>query len=55
LPPTPVNRARGTSTGPLFSTRTGARLSRMQFFKALQRVAAQANAHLNAKIRRIRK
>ena len=29
----------------IFTTRTGARLSRMQFFKALQRVAQQANAH----------
>jgi integrase/recombinase XerD len=30
---------------PIFTTRTGARLSRMQFFKALQRVAQQANTH----------
>jgi integrase/recombinase XerD len=30
---------------PIFTTRTGARLSRMQFFKALQRVAEQANTH----------
>jgi integrase/recombinase XerD len=36
---------RGAAAGPLFPTRTGARLSRMQFFKALQRVASQANAN----------
>jgi integrase/recombinase XerD len=36
---------RGNITGPIFTTRTGARLSRMQFFKVLQRVADQANAH----------
>jgi integrase/recombinase XerD len=36
---------RRVKTGPLFPTRTGARLSRMQFFKVLQRVAGQANAH----------
>jgi integrase/recombinase XerD len=36
---------RGGAAGPLFPTRTGARLSRMQFFKALQRVANQANVN----------
>jgi integrase/recombinase XerD len=37
--------ARGTAPGPIFTTRTGARLTREQFYKALQRVADQANAH----------
>ncbi len=36
---------RGSAAGPVFVTRTGGRLSRMQFFKALQRVANQANAN----------
>jgi integrase/recombinase XerD len=36
---------RGGTPGPIFPTRTGARLSRIQFFKALQRVANQANAN----------
>jgi integrase/recombinase XerD len=35
----------GTKSGPMFPTRTGARLSRMQLFKVLQRVAKQANIH----------
>src|SRR6266851_4479141 len=35
----------GAPADPLFPTRTGSRLTRMQFFKALQRVADQANAH----------
>jgi integrase/recombinase XerD len=34
---------RDLKTGPLFPTRTGARLSRAQFFKVLRRVADQAN------------
>src|SRR5271166_1359329 len=38
------DRTGGVNT-PIFTTRTGARLSRMQFFKALQRVAEQANTH----------
>jgi integrase/recombinase XerD len=36
---------RGAKPGALFTTRTHARLSRMQLFKALQRVANQANAN----------
>ena len=36
---------RGDSPGPLFTTRTRERLDRVQVFKILQRVAAQANAH----------
>jgi integrase/recombinase XerD len=35
----------GAPADPIFPTRTGARLSRMQLFKALQRVADQANTH----------
>jgi integrase/recombinase XerD len=35
----------GAPADAIFPTRTGARLSRMQFFKALNRVADQANAH----------
>ena len=35
----------GAPADPIFPTRTGARLSRIQFFKALNRVADQANAH----------
>lgn len=38
--------ARGDAAGPMFTTRTGAALTRMQFFKVLQRVATQASAHL---------
>jgi integrase/recombinase XerD len=38
---------RGAKHGALFLTRTSARLSRMQLFKALQRVATQANANRN--------
>jgi hypothetical protein len=34
--------------GPLFTTRTGKRLSRTQLFLILQRVANQASAHLSA-------
>ena len=34
--------------GPVFTTRTGKRLSRTQMFLILQRVANQANAHLPA-------
>ncbi len=37
--------ARGPTPGPIFTTRSGARLSREQFYKALQRIADQANAH----------
>jgi integrase/recombinase XerD len=37
---------RGHKTGALFTTRTGERLTRMQLFKSLQRVANQANANL---------
>ncbi|MBI3795959.1 MAG: tyrosine-type recombinase/integrase [Deltaproteobacteria bacterium] len=37
---------RGDGKGPLFTTRSGERLSRVQLFLILQRVAAQANAHL---------
>jgi integrase/recombinase XerD len=36
----------GQEKGPLFTTRSGARVSRVQLFLILQRVAAQANAHL---------
>lgn len=39
-----ATRSRGVNE-PVFATRTGARLSRMQFFKALRRVAEQANSH----------
>ena len=35
-------------SGPVFSTRTGQRLTRHQLFLILQRVAAQANAHRRA-------
>lgn len=35
----------GAPADPIFPTRTGSRLTRMQFFKALQRVADQVNAH----------
>lgn len=38
----------GKGKGPLFMTRSGERLSRTQCFLILQRVAAQANAHLAA-------
>lgn len=38
----------GESKGPVFTTRTGKRLSRTQMFLILQRIAAQANAHLPA-------
>src|SRR5205823_2563856 len=38
-------KQRGPKLGAVFLTRSGARLSRMQFFKALQRVANQANAN----------
>jgi integrase/recombinase XerD len=34
--------------GPIFTTRTGARLTREQFYKAMQRVAEQANTHRKA-------
>jgi integrase/recombinase XerD len=37
----------GESKGPVFTTRTGKRLSRTQMFLILQRVASQANAHLS--------
>lgn len=36
---------RGEQSGPLFPTRTGDRLDRVQVFKILQRAAAQANVH----------
>jgi integrase/recombinase XerD len=36
---------RGDQPGPLFMTRTGERLDRVQVFKILQRIAAQANTH----------
>jgi integrase/recombinase XerD len=36
---------RGAKPGALFQIRTGTRLSRMQLFKALQRIANQANAN----------
>jgi len=36
---------RDDQPGPLFTTRTGERLDRVQVFKILQRVAAQANTH----------
>ena len=35
-------------SGPLFTTRTGQRLTRHQLFLILQRVAAQANVHRRA-------
>jgi len=38
---------RGETTAAIFTTRTGAALNRTQFFKVLQRVAAQASAHLS--------
>ncbi|MFZ0889028.1 MAG: tyrosine-type recombinase/integrase [Candidatus Binataceae bacterium] len=37
---------RGDLAGAIFTTRSGAALTRTQFFKVLQRVAAQASAHL---------
>jgi integrase/recombinase XerD len=37
---------RGTSPGPLFTTRSGQRLDRTQAFVILRRLARQANAHL---------
>ncbi|MFN8545525.1 MAG: tyrosine-type recombinase/integrase [Candidatus Binatia bacterium] len=39
---------RGEKPGPIFTTRTGARLSREQFYKAMQRVVDQANVHRKA-------
>lgn len=39
-------RERGDNPGPLFPTRTGERLTRVQVYKILQRIAAQANTHL---------
>jgi integrase/recombinase XerD len=38
----------GEGKGPLFTTRSGERLSRVQMFLILRRIAAQANAHLSA-------
>ena len=43
--------ASGAGKGPLLTTRSGERLSRTQCFLILQRVAAQANAHLAASAR----
>jgi integrase/recombinase XerD len=37
---------RGAQAGALFTTRTGARVTRMQLFKSLRRIANQANANL---------
>ncbi len=39
---------KGEKKGPLFTTRTGKRLSRTQMFLILQRIANQASAHLPA-------
>lgn len=39
-------RDRGDTPGPLFPTRTGERLTRVQVYRILQRIAAQANTHL---------
>jgi integrase/recombinase XerD len=39
-------RARGANPGPLFATRTGARVTRHQVYEILKRMEAQANAHL---------
>jgi len=40
--------ARPKKSGPLFTTRTGKRLTRYQLFLILKRVAAQANTHRRA-------
>lgn len=39
-------RTRGSAPGPLFTTRTGSRISRHQVYEVLKRMEAQANAHL---------
>jgi len=39
-------RARRPAPGPLFTTRTGARITRHQVYEVLKRMEAQANAHL---------
>jgi integrase/recombinase XerD len=43
--------ARGDQLGPMFTTRTGERIDRVQVFKVLRRIAAQANAHRPAEER----